>query len=60
MFEHSNESFLIIKKDNTNHKLSSDIVDSVVWKGNSSVQKIWRDKAGLGLRDDEMRPLFHC
>ena len=24
------------------------------------LKKIWRDKAGLGLRDDEMRPLFHC
>jgi len=30
MFDHSNESFLIVKKDNTNHNLSSDIVDSVV------------------------------
>jgi len=30
MFDHSNESYSIIKKDNTNHRLSSDIVDSVV------------------------------
>ena len=31
MFDHSNESFLIVKKDNTNHNLSSVIVDSMLW-----------------------------